>query len=109
MIWLDAQLSPRLALWITQNLGLESWGIRDRGLRDATDDRIFAAAREAEVVFITKDKDFTEMVMRLGPPPIVNWLRCGNTSESRLKEVFSKHLTEAIRLLETGEILVEIQ
>lgn len=109
MIWLDAQLSPRLALWITRNLGVEAWAVRDRELRDATDDRIFAAARSADVVFITKDKDFADLVERQGAPPKVIWLRCGNTSEARLKEIFSKHLTEAIRLLESGESLVEIQ
>ncbi len=109
MIWLDAQLSPRLGLWITRNLGVEAWGVRDRDLRDATDERIFAAAREANVVFITKDKDFAEMLKRLGAPPKVIWLRCGNTSEERLKEIFSKHLAEALRLLESGEFLVEIQ
>lgn len=26
MIWLDAQLSPRLALWLTRELGFEAWG-----------------------------------------------------------------------------------
>lgn len=109
MIWLDAQLSPRLALWITQNLGVETWGVRDRNLRDATDEEIFAAAREADVIFVTKDKDFAEMLLRLGPPPKVIWLRCGNTSESRLKELFSKHLADALGLFESGESLVEIQ
>ena len=109
MIWLDAQLSPRLALWITHNLGAEVWSVRDRDLRDATDERIFAAAREADVVFITKDKDFAEMLKRLGAPPKVIWLRCGNTSEARLKEIFSKHMAEALHLLDSGEILVEIQ
>jgi predicted nuclease of predicted toxin-antitoxin system len=109
MIWLDAQLSPRLALWITRNLGVQTWGVRDRNLRDATDEEIFTAARQADVVVITKDKDFAEMLLRLGPPPKVIWLRCGNTSESRLKEVFSKHLLDALSLLESGESLVEIQ
>lgn len=109
MIWLDAQLSPRLALWITHNLGVEAWGVRDHNLRDATDERIFAAAREADVLFITKEKDFVEMLNRLGTPPKVIWLRCGNTNEARLKEIFSTHLAEALRLLDSGEILVEIQ
>lgn len=109
MIWLDAQLSPILALSITHNLEVEAWGIRDRDLRDATDERIFAAAREANVVFITKDKDFAEMLKRLGAPPKVIWLRYGNTSEARLKEIFSKHLADALGLLDSGESLVEIQ
>jgi predicted nuclease of predicted toxin-antitoxin system len=88
---------------------VEAWGVRDHNLRDATDERIFAAAREADVLFITKDKDFVEMLNRLGTPPKVIWLRCGNTNEARLKEIFSTHLAEALRLLDSGEILVEIQ
>lgn len=109
MIWLDAHLSPRLALWITRKLGLETWGIRDLKLRDATDEAIFAAAKTADVVFITKDKDFVELLRRNGPPPKVIWLQCGNTSESRLKEIFSRHLNGALELLAGGESLVEIQ
>lgn len=109
MIWLDAHLSPKLALWITRNLGVEAWGVRDKNLRNANDVEIFNAAKEADVIFVTKDRDFVEILRKEGPPPKVIWLRCGNTSELRLKEVFSKHLGEAIRLLDSGEHLVEIQ
>lgn len=64
--------------------------MRDKNLRDAADEEIFMAAKEAEVIFITKDKDFVELLDRNGPPPKVIWLRCGNTSESRLKDIFAK-------------------
>ncbi len=109
MIWLDAHLSPRIAEWIRDNLNHESIAIRDLGLRDANDTEIFTKGREADAVILTKDKDFADMIIRLGAPPKVIWLRCGNTSESRLKEILMIHLSEALEFLDAGETLVEIR
>jgi len=58
---------------------------------------------------LTKDKDFVDLVARLGPPPSVIWLRCGNTSEARLKQILTDHLDEALGFLAAGEHLVEVQ
>lgn len=109
MIWLDAHLSPRIALWLSRELGVEAWSIRDKNLRDASDGVIFEKARREDVIFITKDKDFADMVSRLGSPPKVVWLRCGNTSEVRLKEIFREHLLHALVILESEEDMVEIR
>ncbi|MCP5534940.1 MAG: DUF5615 family PIN-like protein [Akkermansiaceae bacterium] len=109
MIWVDAHLSPRIAGWAQDELGYEVSALRDLGLRDAADDEIFTKGRESGAMILTKDKDFAEMVVRLGSPPKVIWLRCGNTSESSLKDLLSKHLSEAIELLDAGEDLVEIR
>jgi len=109
MIWLDAHLSPRIAGWIHDNLGHEAMALRDLGLRDAEDTDIFSKGREKEVVILTKDKDFADMVIRLGSPPKVIWLRCGNTSESRLKELLLAHLSKAFEFLHAGEDIVEIR
>jgi predicted nuclease of predicted toxin-antitoxin system len=109
MIWLDAHLSPRVVDWITGTLGHEAFALRDLGLRDADDDEIFDRGRSAHAVILTKDKDFVEIVTRCGCPPAVIWLRCGNTSEERLKEILSSHLMDAMAYLQAGECLVEIQ
>lgn len=109
MIWLDAHLSPRMARWTQEHLGQKATALRDLGLRDADDTEIFTKAREQEVIVLTKDKDFAEMVVRLGSPPKVIWLRCGNTAEARLKDLLSAHLSEALEFLESGEDLVEIR
>ncbi|MCI0879799.1 MAG: DUF5615 family PIN-like protein, partial [Chloroflexi bacterium] len=47
ILWVDAQLSPHLAPWITENLGVEAHPIIDLGLVHANDRQIFQAAREA--------------------------------------------------------------
>ena len=68
MIWVDAHLSPALSRWITAELQHPAQAVRELGLRQAKDPQIFAAARQAGVIILTKDADFAEMVERLGPP-----------------------------------------
>jgi predicted nuclease of predicted toxin-antitoxin system len=108
ILWLDAQLPPSAAAWITATFGIVAHAVRDLGLRDAKDPPIFQAARAAGAVVITKDSDFVEMLQRLGPPPKVLWLTCGNTSNARLREILSRQLPGAIARLDGGESLVEI-
>lgn len=107
-LWLDAQLSPRTALWITAEFGFEAKPLREIGLRDAEDHVIFEAGREAGAIILTKDSDFVCLLDRYGSPPKILWLVCGNTSESVLRQLLEKHLLVAIGLLESGEDLVEI-
>jgi predicted nuclease of predicted toxin-antitoxin system len=107
-IWIDAQLSPAIAKWITENFPVRAIALRDLGLRDATDRQIFAAAQQAGAVVMTKDSDFAELVNRYGAPPQVIWLTCGNTSNARLRQILTKTLLQAIALLDAGEPLVEI-
>ena len=82
--------------------------IRDLGLRDAEDKEIFEAARQEKAVVMTKDSDFVLLLDKLGAPPQVIWVTCGNTSNARLKEVLTHTLPKALDLLNLGEMLVEI-
>ena len=108
IIWVDAHLSPAIATWITSTFGVEAIALRDLGLRDAEDTAIFTAAKAQEASVITKDSDFVDLVDRLGAPPQIIWLTCGNTSNARLREILRETLSRAIELLVAGEILVEI-
>lgn len=108
IIWIDAQLSPVLAPWITANFGVESHAVRELGLHQAKDSPIFRAARDSEAVVMTKDSDFLVLLDRFGPPPQILWITCGNTSNARLKEILSASLSRSIDLLQQGEGFVEI-
>jgi predicted nuclease of predicted toxin-antitoxin system len=108
IIWVDAQLSPAVARWITESFGLEAHAVRDLGLRSAKDPEIFRAARQEGIVVMSKDSDFVDLVERLGPPPQILWVSCGNTSNVWLKQVLSTELPRALQLLERGEQVVEI-
>ena len=79
-IWIDAQFSPAIATWISENFPVNAVALRDIGLRDAEDEEIFTAARSATAVVMTKDSDFLNLLDGLGPPPQVLWVTCGNTS-----------------------------
>jgi predicted nuclease of predicted toxin-antitoxin system len=108
VIWVDAQLSPAIAAWLTANFALGAVAVRDLGLREATDRVIFLAARGESAVVMTKDSDFVRLLEEFGPPPQVIWLTCGNTSNARLRQVLASTLPRAVALLESGEPLVEI-
>ncbi|MBD2597759.1 DUF5615 family PIN-like protein [Nostoc spongiaeforme FACHB-130] len=107
-IWIDAHLSPAIATWISNTFGITALALRDVGLRDAEDLEIFEAAKTQGVIFVTKDSDFVDLVERLGTPPQIIWLTCGNTSNSRLQEILIATLPKALEFLRTGEKLVEI-
>src|SRR5687768_9562827 len=103
-IWLDAQFSPVLVSFISQLAGIGGLAVRDLGLRDANDIDIFTQAkkRSSSVVIITKDAAFLDLLIRYGSPPRIIFLTCGNTSNHKLKEIFSLRLNEAINLLESS-------
>lgn len=82
--------------------------IRDLGLRDASDRRIFDEARNADAVVMTKDSDFILLLQRHGPPPKLIWITCGNTTNARLREVLAAAFPSALGLLAAGEDLVEV-
>lgn len=107
-LWVDAQLSPHLAPWLTERFGIDARSVHWLGHRNASDETIFAAAREADAVVMTKDRDFPDLVDRYGPPPKVIWITMGNTSNTRMREVLDSLLPHALTLLERGEVLVEI-
>jgi predicted nuclease of predicted toxin-antitoxin system len=76
-IWINAQISPELARWLLGRFVVEAVHLKDL---QATDPTIFDAARIADAVVLTKDRDFVDPVRRRGIPPRVIWITCGNTS-----------------------------
>jgi predicted nuclease of predicted toxin-antitoxin system len=108
IIWVDAQLSPALAPWLTETFGLEAYSARFLGLQATKDQEIFSAARSTRTVVLTKDRDFVLLVERFGPPPQVVWVTCGNTSNERLRKVLATSFPQALELLKGGEPVVEI-
>ena len=107
-LWVDAQFSPAIAAWITETFAIDAVALRDLGLRDAEDEEIFRAAKSASAVVMTKDSDFVDLLHRLGPPPQVIWITCGNTSNARLRHILTAALPDTLNLLRSGEEIVEI-
>ena len=109
ILWIDAQLSPALAPWLSERFGIEAYSAKHLAYRDATDAEIFRAAGDVGAVVMTKDSDFVELLERHGPPPQVLWVRLGNTSNARMKDVLERTFARASALIQGGEPLVELQ
>ncbi len=107
MIWLDAQLAPSLARWITKQFNIPCKALRELKLHTAEDKKIFEKAKNENVIIITKDSDFVDLMTRLKSPPKIILLTCGNTSNKKLKEIFKNKLPVALSLLDKNP-LVEI-
>jgi len=107
-IWIDAQLPPTLANWLNTNFEVEAISLKELGLRDAKDTEIFEAARQSSTVIMTKDSDFIDLVCRLGPPPQILWLTCGNVTNRNLQKLLNLTLEQALMALKQGESIVEI-
>jgi len=106
--WIDAQLPPLLAAWLSAQFGVEASSLRELGLRDAKDAEIFQAAQQQGIVLISKDSDFVELVSRYGAPPQLIWVTCGNVTNRQLQITFTKNFAASLELLQTGQTIVEI-
>lgn len=106
--WFDAMLPPALAPWLTQTFGVAAYSAAYLGLRDADDEVIFQAAKQANAIIVSKDSDFLERLVRFGPPPRLLYVTCGNTSKDHLIQLFTQHFASVQQLFLSGEAIVEI-
>ncbi len=53
IFWLDAQLPPGLAAWLSLDFHVEALALVELGLRNADDASIFERARSADIVLVT--------------------------------------------------------
>ena len=107
-IWIDAQISPVIAQWLSATYGVEAVPVRSLGLRNAKNRDIFYAAREAGAIVLTKDRDLLDLAMQQDSPPQILWITCGNTSNARLKAILSQAWPTVEALLAAGEKVIEI-
>jgi predicted nuclease of predicted toxin-antitoxin system len=71
MIIIDAQLSPSLAVWITDRFGLECYSTKYLNLETSSDLIIFEYAKIHHAIVNTKDDDFVKLSKTFGGPPKV--------------------------------------
>ena len=65
--------------------------VRELGLENATDRKIWDYAKENGYTLVTFDADFYDFVTLYGHPPKVIWLRQGNTSSKDIIKLFDLH------------------
>ena len=106
---IDAQLPPALAVWLRE-AGHDAAHVEDVGLREAEDGPIWEHALQTAAVIVTKDEDFVARAARPSTtkPPVVVWLRVGNTTNSVLRTWFEPRLPGIVELVGQGHRLVEV-
>lgn len=107
-VWLDAHLSPAIAKFLNEEFNVEAYSLRGLGLRNCEDDELFNKAKKEDVIFVTKDEDFLDLLDRFGSPPKIIWLRVGNTSNDEIRKVFRNSWDNILKLLDAGNDLIEI-
>jgi predicted nuclease of predicted toxin-antitoxin system len=88
MIWVDAHLSPAIAIWIADTFKIPALALRDVGLRDAEDPEICEAAKAQGIIFITKDSDFVDMGDRT--QVLVTFLEPGKIDPNKLRQLINQ-------------------
>ena len=79
---IDAQLPPALASMLAA-AGNRAVHVREVGLRDAIDRRIWDYAIREGAVVLTKDEDFAQRRSHTATGPTIVWLRVGNVATDR--------------------------
>lgn len=103
----DQNLSPRLVNRLTL-LYPNSTHASLIGFDHASDEVIWAYARENGFTLVTKDADFNDLSVLLGFPPKVIWIRQGNCTMEAI-EIMLRSKGETIRAFQedrTRRILI---
>ncbi len=64
--------------------------IKDLGLENATDLKIWTFAKSNNFTIVTFDSDFVDLINLKGFPPKIIWLRIGNTTTDSIAKVFTE-------------------
>ena len=86
---LDENLSPRLSVMLA-DLYPGTEHVRDCGLEQATDQKVWEFAASNGFVIDSKDSDFEQRSLLRGHPPKVIWVRLGNCSTGKIEDVLRR-------------------
>lgn len=104
---IDSQLPRSMCGWVDE-LGYSAIHVSAVAAPDASDDLIWAIARERGLTIISKDEDFPRRVLGSNSGPAVIWVRLGNQPNLALKAALLPIWPQICAQLDMGERLVEI-
>lgn len=98
----DQNLSPRL-VELMADCYPASTHVLIHTLDCASDEAVWAFAREHGYTLVTKDSDFHELSVLRGSPPKVVWIRVGNCSTIQIEAILRKHVSDVQALIASQE------
>jgi predicted nuclease of predicted toxin-antitoxin system len=105
---IDAQLPPALARMLSAR-GHLAEHVTDIGPADASDRELWRYAFENQAVLVTKDEDFSSMLVLGGDAPAVVWIRVGNTRRQALIDWFEPMVDRVVETIEAGNDFIELR
>ena len=110
-IWLDNHLSPIIAKWLKDDLGIEIKSSYMLKLERLSDLEIYHKAKNYNnIIIISKDSDLDEIISLYGAPPKLISLKVGNCDNKILYSILKKNLERTIRLLnDFNQDIIEIK
>ena len=110
-IWLDTNISPAIAKWMSEYTGISVKSSYSLNLHYIEDIEIYNMAKDAgHVILLFKNSDFTELISRLGSPPKLINIKFGNCSNSILWDLLKPRIMDVVNLLANSDAdIVEFQ
>lgn len=88
----DANISRKLVSGVA-DLFPDSSHVALLGLERADDDVVWAYAAEHDYLIVSKDEDFHQLALLMGPPPKLVWARLGNCSTAHIQRALRDERT----------------
>ncbi len=85
----DQNISFRIIQKIKEDFP-NSKQVRELGLEESSDDKIWKFTKENNFTVVTFDSDFFEISNLKGHPPKIIWLRTGNTTTKNIIEILQQ-------------------
>jgi predicted nuclease of predicted toxin-antitoxin system len=98
-IWTDTHISPAIAKWLNEQFEVNAISFYKLNFHTETDHSIFMKAKENNVVFMTKDKDFINLLATFKAPPYIIFLKTGNISNAELKNILTRSFQRSLDLI----------
>jgi predicted nuclease of predicted toxin-antitoxin system len=104
----DNQLPARLARWLRE-AGLEANHVMELRLDEADDRTVIEEALARDMILVSKDADFLDLVNRPGCAGRLVWVRVGNCRSRVLIETFKRAFPLLLGELAAGAKVVELR
>ncbi|TYQ26824.1 hypothetical protein PseudUWO311_10545 [Pseudanabaena sp. UWO311] len=99
----DHNLSPKLIHRLAE-LFPNSNHVYHLGLDRVEDRQVWQYAKTNDFLIVTKDGDYNELLILLGFPPKIIWIRRGNCSTNEIENILRKHYLDIQDLTNTESL-----
>lgn len=97
-IWIDTNISPIMAKWIAEYTNIATKSSYSLNLHSVDDMTIFKMARQkGNVIIMTKDEDFKELIDWFGAPPKAIIIKFGNCSNQIFWEKLKPQINQTLK------------